>query len=106
MEWYAYVLHWENDGENINLILWNPWTGEYKILSKASSTHDIECYNGNGGLFGLYYSSSNKDYKILHLTNHSNTYIYSLKSDSWRKIQSKVVVFRPRISFEQPYSQR
>ncbi|KAL7600081.1 hypothetical protein Lser_V15G24036 [Lactuca serriola] len=64
-----------------DLILWNPLTGDYKKLSKSHSRK--ECY------YGLYYSDSYDDYRILCVTLHRHAYIYSLKSDSWRKLDSK-----------------
>ncbi|KAI3503289.1 hypothetical protein L1887_31729 [Cichorium endivia] len=73
--------------EYSDLILWNPLTGEHKMLSKKGSSHE-ECYKNNVGLFGLYYISSDDDYKLLRVTEHQNIYIYTLRSDSWRKVES------------------
>ncbi|KAJ9555544.1 hypothetical protein OSB04_010158 [Centaurea solstitialis] len=70
-----------------DLILWNPLTGEYKTLSRANIDNE-ECYMCTGGAFGLYYSSSNDDYQLVRVTCHHDVYIYSLKSDSWRKVDS------------------
>ncbi|GKD76155.1 F-box/kelch-repeat protein-like protein [Tanacetum coccineum] len=70
----------EKKSGNRDLILWNPLTGDYKTLSK------IECYNAK---FELYYNSSKKDYRILLLTFRKDVCIYSLKSDSWRRINSE-----------------
>ncbi|KAI3523315.1 hypothetical protein L1887_01376 [Cichorium endivia] len=75
-----------------DLIIWNPSTGEYKTLSKAH--YHKEIYHINGGTFGLYYSSSDDDYKLLRISRHPNVYIYSLKSDSWRKVEL-TETFRP-----------
>ncbi|KAI3503293.1 hypothetical protein L1887_31733 [Cichorium endivia] len=72
--------------EYLDLFLWNPLTGEYKMLSKKGSHK--ECYENNGGLFGLYYISSDDDYKLLRVTDPPNIYIYTLRSDSWRKVES------------------
>ncbi|KAI3524213.1 hypothetical protein L1887_02865 [Cichorium endivia] len=71
-----------------DLILWNPVTGDYKTLSKPGS-HINDCHKFHKNKFGLYYSSSEEDYKLVSLTcNLSNVYIYSLKSDSWRKVET------------------
>nr|GEW64652.1 hypothetical protein [Tanacetum cinerariifolium] len=70
----------EKKSGNRDLILWNPLTGDYKTLSK------IECSNAK---FELYYNSSKKDYKILLLTLRKDVCIYSLKSDSWRRVNSE-----------------
>ncbi|XP_076901721.1 F-box/kelch-repeat protein At3g06240-like [Bidens hawaiensis] len=68
------------------LILWNPLTGDYKTLSKTNA-HE-ECYKAvSGRVFVLCYVSSEDDYKLLLVTDSFNVYIYSLKSDSWRKIE-------------------
>ncbi|KAI3524068.1 hypothetical protein L1887_02703 [Cichorium endivia] len=74
----------QDDAEYSHLILWNLLTGEYKTLSNTGS--DKECYKKTESPFGLYYSSSDDDYKLLRVTNFHSAYIYSLKSDSWRKI--------------------
>ncbi|CAH1426453.1 unnamed protein product [Lactuca virosa] len=68
------------DDNYSDLILWNPLTGDYKKLSKSHSRK--ECY------YGLYYSDSYDDYRLLCVTLHHRAYIYSLKSDSWRKLDS------------------
>ncbi|KAJ9555545.1 LOW QUALITY PROTEIN: hypothetical protein OSB04_010159 [Centaurea solstitialis] len=70
-----------------DLILWNPSTGEYKTLSRANTDND-EFYVCAGGAFGLYYTSSNDDYQLVRVTYYHDVYIYSLKSDSWRKVDS------------------
>ncbi|KAI3711766.1 hypothetical protein L1987_70312 [Smallanthus sonchifolius] len=75
--------------EYADLILWNPLTSEYKTLSKTNSNR--ECYEKSCSCdgFTMYYTSSQDDYRLLRVTKSSNAYIYSLKSDSWRKIESK-----------------
>ncbi|KAI3814699.1 hypothetical protein L1987_14343 [Smallanthus sonchifolius] len=74
--------------EYADLILWNPLTSEYKTLSKTNSNR--ECYEKSCSCdgFRMYYSSSEDDYRLLRVTKSCNAYIYSLKSDSWRKIES------------------
>ncbi|GJV90700.1 putative reverse transcriptase domain-containing protein [Tanacetum coccineum] len=46
----------------------------------------MECYTTSGRGYGLYYSSCEDNYKLLVVTYSDNVYIYSLKSDSWRKL--------------------
>lgn len=85
--------------EYSDLILWNPVTGDYKTLSKAGSHKD--CYKIYGHQFGFYYSSTEDDYKLVCVTRHPNAYIYSLKSDSWRKVESSVFLNEnPSFMFE------
>lgn len=73
-----------NEYEYSDIILSNPVTGEYKILSKTNSQNG--CYMKYGKAFELYYSSYDDDYKLLRVTNGCRAYIYSLKSDSWREV--------------------
>lgn len=86
-----------HDIRHSDLILWNPVRGDYKTLSKSGS-HE-ECYDYNGGPFGLYYSSSDDDYKLLRVTLYTDVYIYSLKSDSWRKVELEEDFRSPLISW-------
>ncbi|KAL4592078.1 hypothetical protein LXL04_005060 [Taraxacum kok-saghyz] len=75
-----------NEARYYDLILWNPLTSDYKKLSKPSS--DQQSYNYiKEGRFGLYYSTFEDDYKLICVTLHPNVYIYSLKTDSWRKVE-------------------
>ncbi|KAI3495978.1 hypothetical protein L1887_38326 [Cichorium endivia] len=68
-----------------DLILWNPATGDHKTLSKPLSCYK-DCYETyESTLFGLYHRSCDDDLKLLRITVLRNVYIYSLKSDSWRK---------------------
>ncbi|KAJ9555469.1 hypothetical protein OSB04_010083 [Centaurea solstitialis] len=69
--------------ELTDIILWNPLTGEYKKLSKP-----IDAYRYDE--FELFYNCSDDDYKILSITIFGIVYMYSLKSDSWRKLESTV----------------
>ncbi|CAH1449564.1 unnamed protein product [Lactuca virosa] len=72
-----------------DLILWNPATSDHKTLSRPSHCSHPDCYMiTDQSLFGLYYSSWDDDYKLLRVTPHPDVYIYSLKSDSWRKVKS------------------
>ncbi|KAJ9542005.1 hypothetical protein OSB04_028511 [Centaurea solstitialis] len=70
----------------LDIILWNPLTGNYKSLSKVNS--HASCFMIPRRGYGLYYSSCDNDYKLLRITESSSAYIYSLKSDSWRKVES------------------
>ncbi|GKD33164.1 F-box/kelch-repeat protein-like protein [Tanacetum coccineum] len=49
----------------------------------------MECYRCPGRGYGLYYCSSEDDYKLVVVTAYGNAYIYSLKYDSWRKLDTK-----------------
>ncbi|XP_076908891.1 F-box protein At3g22700-like [Bidens hawaiensis] len=66
-----------------DLMLWNPLNGEYKTLSKFGGHYEL-IYMCRGRAFGLYYSYSDDDYKLLRVAD--GAFIYSLKSDSWRKL--------------------
>ncbi|CAH1412709.1 unnamed protein product [Lactuca virosa] len=79
------------------LILWNPLTGDNKKLSTKGSRN--ECYDISDGIFGLYYISSDDDYRLLRVKRYPSAciYIYSLKSDTWRKVRS-TEDFRQRAS--------
>ncbi|CAH1449677.1 unnamed protein product [Lactuca virosa] len=79
-----------SNAEYCDLILWNPATDEYKTLSKPLAFSHNDCYNTHESLFGLYHSSWDDDYKLLRVTWHPKVYIYSLKSDSWRKVESDI----------------
>ncbi|KAJ9555023.1 hypothetical protein OSB04_009637 [Centaurea solstitialis] len=76
---------WENTDEFSDMIIWNPLTGEYKTLSTPI---DTKCYSNKALAFELYYTCSDDDYKILSITTDRNVYVYSLRSDSWRKLES------------------
>ncbi|KAJ9542051.1 hypothetical protein OSB04_028557, partial [Centaurea solstitialis] len=69
-----------------DIVLWNPLTGDYKTLPKDSSHDNSFTIPARG--YGFYYSSCDDDYKLLRITQSTNAYIYSLKSDSWRQVES------------------
>nr|GEU41809.1 hypothetical protein [Tanacetum cinerariifolium] len=70
-----------------NLILWNPLTNEYKRLSKFNSHKECNDIWSIYSYFGLYYNCCEDDYKLLFVNFvDKDYYIYSLKSDSWRKV--------------------
>ncbi|GJT23443.1 zinc finger, CCHC-type containing protein [Tanacetum coccineum] len=57
----------------------------------ANSVDYMECYNSCGSRHGLYYNSCEDDYKLLLITQYANSaYIYSLRSDSWRKLNNNL----------------
>ncbi|KAJ9536252.1 hypothetical protein OSB04_un000572 [Centaurea solstitialis] len=78
---------WKNAQEFSDLILWNPLTGEYKTLSRPV---DRKCYSTSFTALGLYHTRTDDDYKILRINADSSVYLYSLKSDSWRKLESEL----------------
>ncbi|XP_024963697.1 F-box/kelch-repeat protein At3g06240-like [Cynara cardunculus var. scolymus] len=86
-----------DDDEYSDLILWNPVTGDYKTLSKANSNK--QCYKTCGIAFGLYYSCADDDYKLLRVTIDRDAYIYSLRSDSWRMVESTQEYLRHKPSW-------
>ncbi|GJU43884.1 zinc finger, CCHC-type containing protein [Tanacetum coccineum] len=79
----------KNLRRDFDIILLNPVTTEYKRLSKPSNPDHMECYKGSGRVYGLYYCSGKDDYKLLVVTKSGNADIYSLKSGSWRKLDTK-----------------
>lgn len=87
LSWAGMCRHNEGFGDKhyYDLILWNPLTGEYKT-SKTNS--DLKCYEVDERTSTFFYSSSDDDYKLLRLTLDGDAYIYSLKSDSWRNVET------------------
>ena len=69
-----------------DIILWNPLTGDHKTLSKDN--FDDNCFTIPARGYGFYYSCCDDDYKLLRTTQSGHAYIYSLNSDSWRKVES------------------
>ncbi|KAJ9541972.1 LOW QUALITY PROTEIN: hypothetical protein OSB04_028478 [Centaurea solstitialis] len=70
-----------------NIILWNPLTGDYKTLPKDDNSH-ANAFTIPAIGYGFYYSCCDNDYKLLRVTQSGDAYIYSLNSDSWRKVKS------------------
>ncbi|KAJ9541970.1 hypothetical protein OSB04_028476 [Centaurea solstitialis] len=58
--------------------------------NRMSDNSDGNCFTVSARGYGLYYSSLDDDYKLLRITQSSDAYIYSLKSDSWRKVESTI----------------
>ncbi|CAI9285514.1 unnamed protein product [Lactuca saligna] len=79
-----------NSYEYSNMTIWNPCTGDYKTLFKPNSRE--ECYQVTVKASGLYYCASEDAYRLLRVTTGLNVYIYSLKSDSWRMLDSMKVL--------------
>ncbi|GKE31406.1 F-box/kelch-repeat protein-like protein [Tanacetum coccineum] len=75
---------------------------EYKTLSK-SNCHQ-ECNNiGFFCSFGLYYNFYEDDYRLLYVRNLENkVYIYSLRSDSWRKVDVFQDTSRLYLKYQSP----
>ncbi|XP_076956980.1 F-box/kelch-repeat protein At3g06240-like [Bidens hawaiensis] len=76
------------------LAFWNPQTGAYKKFK--TSFYDLI---RNGTSFAFYVESSN-DYKLIHLVSEG-AFIYSLRLNSWRKINtsSEISKHRPNIKW-------
>lgn len=75
-------------GEYSHLILWNPLTDDYTKLTKPHDNSLKDCYNQSGKAFRLYYNSSDNDFRLLRVTQDYDAYIYSLRFDTWRKIDN------------------
>nr|XP_043636124.1 putative F-box protein At5g51000 [Erigeron canadensis] len=71
------------------LVIWNPLTGEYKMIGKPNP-HMESSYFSEVKALGLYHSGmfDDKDYKLLTVSSDRSVHIYSLKSDSWTKVDS------------------
>lgn len=74
------------------LFLWNPSTRHYRIIPKCPVATTSE------GI-GLGFDSANDDYKIVFISDKSNgdharfpVWIFSLKSNSWKKIQDEAPI--------------
>ncbi|XP_071721449.1 F-box/kelch-repeat protein At3g06240-like [Rutidosis leptorrhynchoides] len=81
----AGILDKHDSSHYSDLFLWNPLTNEFKRLSKTNYHKD--CYTVLNPRCGLYYSSSDNDYKLLCVKPFDDSvYIYSLKKDSWQKM--------------------
>ncbi|KAL0363150.1 UNVERIFIED_CONTAM: F-box protein CPR1 [Sesamum calycinum] len=78
-------------------ILWNPFSRDYKVLPECSVEYPVELDSYSKTSYGFGYDSTNDDYKIVrvvefrnettHVWTHSETTIYSLKSNCWRRIE-------------------
>nr|GEV68343.1 zinc finger, CCHC-type [Tanacetum cinerariifolium] len=77
-----------NDKMLSYIILWNPLTGDYKTSLTTKPKYYKEFYS-RGNVFEMYYNSSEEDCRLLGITYNSNVYIYSWKSDTWKRIKFK-----------------
>ncbi|PWA78924.1 heme peroxidase [Artemisia annua] len=70
------------------LALLNPLTGAFKSLPENS--YSPHFYNRYSDVLGFYMDSFSDDYKLLHIVvskGFLGAYVYSLKMDSWKKIE-------------------
>ncbi|PIM99757.1 hypothetical protein CDL12_27743 [Handroanthus impetiginosus] len=77
--------------------LWNPFSREYKILPNCSDQRPTPLESYSKTVHGFGYDSRNDDYKVVrvvefrHILSNiwlsSETMIYSLKANSWRRIE-------------------
>ncbi|KAL2495539.1 F-box protein CPR30 [Forsythia ovata] len=77
-------------------VLWNPFSREYRILPDSSVEYpsQFQCYSKIN--YGLGYDSMNDDYKVVRVVEFRNeishewicseTKVYSLKSNLWRRV--------------------
>ncbi|XP_004307699.1 PREDICTED: F-box/kelch-repeat protein At3g06240-like [Fragaria vesca subsp. vesca] len=65
-----------------NIILWNPCTGDSKLLPKpATFFHN----NNESSFYGFGYDSTTKDYKVVGgSSNHNTVEVFALKTGSWK----------------------
>ncbi|PWA78156.1 F-box domain-containing protein [Artemisia annua] len=69
------------------LAFWNPLTHAYKKLQANSSSPRF--YDCSSDVIAFYMDSFNDDYKLLHImvsNGFLGAYVYSLRVDSWKKI--------------------
>nr|XP_043638142.1 putative F-box only protein 15 [Erigeron canadensis] len=81
--WFGKSLFQRDD--YFDLVLWNPLTGQYKMLCKTHRHIQFD-FSEVIALLGLYYCDD--DYKLLTVSSNASVRIYSLKSDSWRWVDS------------------
>ncbi|KAL7103079.1 hypothetical protein ACP275_08G158700 [Erythranthe tilingii] len=78
-------------------VLWNPFSRDYKILPDFPAEFVAPAAYHSKATYGFGYDSRNDDYKVVrvlefrrtvtHIFMASEVKIYSLKSDSWRRIE-------------------
>ncbi|KAM7466452.1 hypothetical protein LguiB_014014 [Lonicera macranthoides] len=75
--------------ENYKIVLWNPSTGDHKMLPDANRSNEIGSCRSNQ-LVGFGYDSFSRDYKIVRVISRPRYQVdvYSLKSNSWKAIES------------------
>lgn len=78
-------------------VLWNPFSRDYKVLPECSVDYPTGLESYSKTTYGFGYDSKNDDYKVVrivefrseitHAWMYSETRIYSLKRNSWRRIE-------------------
>jgi F-box interacting protein len=72
------------------LVLWNPATGESKMLPPINRPSDVPAYYS---IVGFGFDSKTNDYKVVRILHYNSQYevvVYSLSADSWRVIDSSL----------------
>ncbi|KAI3456543.1 hypothetical protein Pfo_013206 [Paulownia fortunei] len=79
-------------------VLWNPFSREYKVLPECSVEYSTGLESYSKTTYGFGYDSRNDDYKVIrvvefrneitHVWMYSETKIYGLKSNCWRRTES------------------
>ncbi|KAM2964226.1 hypothetical protein FF2_022036 [Malus domestica] len=86
-----------HDCECTDVCLWNTSIQKLKKIPLPTLEHQPPSYSNRYTLFGFGYDSANDDFKVLRITQFENRKresvdsqvgVYSLKSNSWKKIQS------------------
>ncbi|KAM7466457.1 hypothetical protein LguiB_014019 [Lonicera macranthoides] len=88
------------DGVDCDMVLWNPSTGDYKILPNPCPSIEANYFEGDQ-LLGLGYCNGN--YKIVRVIRdgeYGRVDIYTLKTNSWKK--NIEYVFKEMRSFKSP----
>ncbi|XP_030924571.1 F-box/kelch-repeat protein At3g06240-like [Quercus lobata] len=93
----------ENNGDHM-IYLWNPSIRKFKMLAPALLTAPFDC-----ATLGLAYHSQKNDFKILRLVSFPGSLgepdplteaeVYTLSTDSWRKVVISVDSSEPNIGY-------
>ncbi|KAM5580280.1 F-box/kelch-repeat protein [Rosa sericea] len=76
----------EGELTSTTILLWNPCTRDFQVLPQPPLIHrDLQ-------LFGFGYDSSSDDYKVI-LGDWNSVVVFTLKTSSWRKLQSLTKYF-------------
>ncbi|KAL6544290.1 hypothetical protein OROGR_010787 [Orobanche gracilis] len=70
---------------NLTWRIWNPFTGESLELGRCDEFADLKCGNFDYPYSGIGYDEDNDDYKVVRIVEF-RTYIYSVNSREWRRI--------------------
>ncbi|KAG8365362.1 hypothetical protein BUALT_Bualt18G0096800 [Buddleja alternifolia] len=78
-------------------VVWNPFTRDYKVLPDCGDDVPIPLDSYSKTAYGFGYDSRNDDYKVVRVSEFRNdlthvwmcsrSMIYSLRSNSWRRIE-------------------